>query len=231
MNKSKKFLKQKIHQTKIHTILIITSCHPIMAHPPSKSSDLSLEDFFDILMSTPSNIQVVKLDFKSIDILEPSLKLASSKKCPFDIWLNADILATDNSKEPLNAHLFLQLCQQYFAKNQSKVVLSPGFVTHLKGSLKYSMENMKAMHDLISQTSFKNISFPLRALFLSHSKTEVIWLLEHCGKCDKISTVTIWGQDELNTEEKDKLRDIISSIGRNHFYLDVDEDLKTTLLS
>lgn len=206
-----------------------------MAHPPIKASDLSLELFLTTLLQTPSNIQVVKLDFKSIDILEPSLKLASklqgsTKSFPFELWLNADILASseDTSKEPLNANLFLQLCHEYFA-NQSNVTLSPGFVTDLTSKdLRYSMENMKAMYSLISKTTFKSITYPLRALYLSHSKNEIFWLMQQNN--GKLSTVTLWGQDELNSEEIDNLRDIISKLGRHKFYLDVDENLLLDLL-
>jgi hypothetical protein len=51
---------------------------PIMAHPPSKQSDLSLEEFLDTILDyrTPKGI---KLDFKNIEVVESSLKIVKLK--------------------------------------------------------------------------------------------------------------------------------------------------------
>ncbi len=51
---------------------------PIMAHPPFKSSDLSLEEFLDITLSsrTPKGI---KLDFKDMEAVELSLKTIKTR--------------------------------------------------------------------------------------------------------------------------------------------------------
>jgi len=51
---------------------------PIMAHPPSITSDLSLEEFIDTILNsgTPKGM---KLDFKDIDSLEPSLVTIKSR--------------------------------------------------------------------------------------------------------------------------------------------------------
>ena len=51
---------------------------PIMAHPPSKQSDLSLEEFLDTILDyhTPKGI---KLDFKSIEVVESALEIVKLK--------------------------------------------------------------------------------------------------------------------------------------------------------
>lgn len=51
---------------------------PIMAHPPSKQSDLSLEEFLDTIIDyhIPKGI---KLDFKSIEVVESALKIVKLK--------------------------------------------------------------------------------------------------------------------------------------------------------
>nr|CAD7425926.1 unnamed protein product [Timema monikensis] len=51
---------------------------PIMAHPPSTTSELSLEDFLSNAIT--ANSCGVKLDFKSIEVLEPSLKILQNHK-------------------------------------------------------------------------------------------------------------------------------------------------------
>jgi len=48
---------------------------PVMAHPPDNVSDLSLDKFLTEVMSAAQNGHRcgIKLDFKSVEVLEPSL--------------------------------------------------------------------------------------------------------------------------------------------------------------
>ena len=46
-----------------------------MAHPPDKASNLSLEDFLG-QVSVCLRIKVIKLDFKDLEVIEPSLEIA-----------------------------------------------------------------------------------------------------------------------------------------------------------
>lgn len=67
---------------------------PIMAHPPSNTSDLTLEDFLvEVVRSNCA--KGIKLDFKSTRVVEPAFRVlarhADFIKGP--IVLNADILA------------------------------------------------------------------------------------------------------------------------------------------
>ncbi|XP_035222157.1 protein FAM151B-like, partial [Stegodyphus dumicola] len=50
---------------------------PIMAHPPNTTSDLSLDTWLDIVIARRTG-KGVKLDFKSIETLKPSMKLLES---------------------------------------------------------------------------------------------------------------------------------------------------------
>ena len=69
---------------------------PIMAHPPADTSDLSLQQFLDeVLKSTESGKKKgIKLDFKFLGVVEPSLQLLNGlrEKLKMPLWLNADIL-------------------------------------------------------------------------------------------------------------------------------------------
>ena len=61
---------------------------PIMAHPPSTDSDLSLVQFLKGALNSRKGI---KLDFKSTDVLEPSLKIlleqtSQQLECRYLAW-------------------------------------------------------------------------------------------------------------------------------------------------
>lgn len=52
---------------------------PIMAHPPVKISDLSLEDFLDSVLDDDQR-RGIKLDFKSTSVLEPAFDIIKSRE-------------------------------------------------------------------------------------------------------------------------------------------------------
>ena len=90
---------------------------PIMAHPPDTQSDLSLDLFLEtVLTATEGGARKgIKLDFKSLDILQPSLETLKrlEARLEFPVWLNADILRGPGGGEPVSAEIFLQLCSRY----------------------------------------------------------------------------------------------------------------------
>ena len=90
---------------------------PIMAHPPDTQSDLSLDLFLEtVLTATEGGARKgIKLDFKSLDILQPSLEALKrlEARLEFPVWLNADILRGPGGGEPVSAEVFLQLCSRY----------------------------------------------------------------------------------------------------------------------
>lgn len=94
---------------------------PITAHPPAIESDLSMATFVDMATSNNENKEHrvlrkhVKLDFKELQVIEPSLKEVT--KFPVDansnmIYLNADILPGPGNREDANieANAFLSTC-------------------------------------------------------------------------------------------------------------------------
>ena len=104
---------------------------PIMAHPPATSSDISLTQFLTrvLLHSPPKGI---KLDFKEIDVVEPSLKILDAlqkehQRIPPIVMLNADILVGPENplNLPLNASTFLEICSKY----DKGSILSLGWTT------------------------------------------------------------------------------------------------------
>ena len=128
---------------------------PIMAHPPHKTSDLSLEQFLTTILESGKR-KGIKLDFKDIDIVEPAfamLKRQEDKVMAFiqmapkwqiniqlflclttlkitvPLWLNADIVAgpVKAATRPLDAARFLSLVKQFFPL----AVISVGWTTRL----------------------------------------------------------------------------------------------------
>ena len=56
----------------------------------------------------------------------------------------------------------------------------------------------------------------------------MIWLLNQSGER---STVTIWGQDDLEFSDVKNLCDLIETVGKNKFYLDTRSDIRNAILT
>ena len=113
---------------------------------------------------------MVKLDFKSTDVLEDSLQIVSQillTSTNFELWLNADILQGPNStKVPINSEVFIDLCLKYFPK----AILSLGYTTEYNKNclqMKYSQKQMEAMYSLLQRKKCleTKVTFPVRAVF------------------------------------------------------------------
>ena len=176
--------------------------------------------------------------------------LLSQKSFTFELWLNADILKgvefcnSDPTTNciPVEPNLFLKLCQKYFTTD---AVLSPGFTTFYNETLdinhsekitddannKYNKNLMISMVETLKSNNClgKNkINFPLRAIFAINSLEEIIYLLEKTGSTN--SSITIWGQENLDQSQIEKLKCLIKKIGSHKIYLDVHEDLRNDIL-
>ena len=69
---------------------------PIMAHPPNKTSDLSLVEFLDtVLTATEVGAKKgIKLDFKDKDAVPKAIEILEGlrDRIHIPLWFNADIL-------------------------------------------------------------------------------------------------------------------------------------------
>lgn len=163
---------------------------PIMAHPPNKESDISLQNWIERVINAETG-KGVKLDFKSIEIVEPSLKILKihQNKLKFPVWLNADIIQgpVNASTTPVNSTQFLELCQQYFPTLTLSVGWTTEVVINKKGS--YTWSYIKEMLDVLNCAKINQpLTFPIRAIFISSSIDQLIWLLDAFPN----STLTIW---------------------------------------
>ena len=63
---------------------------------------------------------------------------------------------------------------------------------------------------------------------LGNSEKEIEWLLTQAGPK---SSITIWGQDILDSATTLKLKNLIQKIGVENVYLDVYEDLRNAIIT
>ncbi|MEE6495648.1 hypothetical protein FKM82_002103 [Ascaphus truei] len=195
---------------------------PIMAHPPSVYSDNTLHNW---LRSVVDSTKGIKLDFKSIQAVGPSLDLllAKSSRRPINrpVWLNADILIGPNVHHEIgvNASQFLELVQEKFPD----VTISPGWVTlYLPPFITnrtYTWEMIEKMYSLVRALP-QRVTFPARAALTRSAWPYFSWLLQ---QSDRYS-LTLWQgkSDPITLEDLLFIRDNSSP---EKIYYDIYEPL------
>jgi len=202
---------------------------PIMAHPPHKTSDLSLEQFLTTILESGKR-KGIKLDFKDIDIVEPAFAMLKRQedKITVPLWLNADIVAgpVKAATRPLDAARFLSLVKQFFPL----AVISVGWTTRFGPDIttmppsivtdgSYSSDQVKSLRDaLVDAEIHQPVTFPIRAGIAAsdESQTSLTWLLKQIPD----STLTIWSA-EYDTVNVPGLMRLIQNVGKERIYIDV----------
>ncbi|KAK6484266.1 protein FAM151A [Huso huso] len=173
---------------------------PIMAHPPDIYSDNTLQEWLDAVLKSNKGI---KLDFKTIESVGPSLDILKKKALESGInrpvWLNADILHGPNVPgfiEVVNATSFLNLIQEKFPN----ATISPGwkvlFVSLLPNKT-YTRAMVEDMYKLLKNVTQK-VTFPIRAVMGKNAWPHFKWLLEQSPSY----SLTLWqGKDDPVTVE------------------------------
>nr|XP_033782019.1 protein FAM151B [Geotrypetes seraphini] len=189
---------------------------PIMAHPPQTDSDITLWEWLSEVMKSNKGI---KLDFKSLEAVKPSMMLLDHVKTCLKspVWINADILPGPGGITlPLDAEGFLDIVTSHF----SDVTLSLGWATgwHVqKCNEGYTWEMMAEMERICHRYS-QPITFPVRAALLRQSWSELHWLLQRSNKY----SMTIWtGKDDAYSLED--LLFIREKFDKNKVFFDLSE--------
>ncbi|XP_054979940.1 protein FAM151B [Sorex araneus] len=166
-------------------------CQPIMAHPPETNSDNTLQDWLTEVIKSNKGI---KLDFKSLAAVKPSMMLLETVKQHLHrpVWINADILPGPNgSSRVVDAKPFIDTVTSFF----SDVTFSLGWTTGWhpeKVNEGYSWTMVKEMEYICSELN-QPVTFPVRAALLSQSYSQLLWLLEKSNRY----SLTIWtGKDD-----------------------------------
>ncbi|KAK4023391.1 protein FAM151B isoform X1 [Daphnia magna] len=206
---------------------------PIMAHPPFKTSDLSLEEFLDIALSSRSP-KGIKLDFKEMEAVEVSLMIIKSRanKIRVPLWINGDIIQgpVNATTKPLDARRFLNLTKRYFPD----AVLSVGWTTRYGPDISswplqiinegsYTMDHMIQLRDALKAAQIRQpVTFPIRAGLSTtpESQRSILWLLEQIEG----STLTLWS-GPFDTVDLPGLMKLIKNIGTKKIYIDVSSGL------
>lgn len=207
---------------------------PIMGHPPTTTSDLSLAMFLKwVLDYNEAAIRNdtgkgIKLDFKSIEVFEASIPILLEvyDKMNFPVWINADILRGPlNLATPVDPERFFN-GSKYFSSS----VLSIGWTTTYGGIIKnlsYTSGNMDDMLSVIRKQNIDaSITFPVRAGMIARSETELQYLMKNMPED---TTITIWSGADDDVDVF-LLRKVIFGTGiDNKVFIDVPEDLLSQL--
>ncbi|XP_074667884.1 protein FAM151B isoform X1 [Strix aluco] len=187
---------------------------PIMAHPPETDSDNTLQEWLKEIVSTNKGI---KLDFKSLEAVQPSLQLLEHVKQHLrrPVWINADILPGPNGKNSVvDAEGFLDTVTSFFPD----VTLSLGWTTgwhpdkHSKG---YDWMMVKEMAQICSALP-QRVTFPVRAALVRQSISELCWLMQ---QSDRYS-LTVWtGKEDVYSVED--LLYIRENFDKSRVYYDI----------
>ncbi|XP_036069393.1 protein FAM151B isoform X2 [Oryzias melastigma] len=196
---------------------------PVMAHPPDTDSDVTLSEW---LHEVKEHRKGIKLDFKSLEALAPSLALLepvlSEKARP--VWINADILTGPGGRAtPIKAESFLSAT----ADLPPHAVLSLGWTTGWTAGAEnpgYSWDMVQEMERICRDLQHA-VTFPVRAALLGQSLPQLCWLLQ---QSDRFS-LTVW----TSTQDQFSLQDLQSYRSRLHvskIYIDLPDSLRAELM-
>ncbi|XP_021524319.2 protein FAM151B isoform X1 [Aotus nancymaae] len=153
---------------------------PIMAHPPETNSDNTLQEWLTEV--TKSN-KGIKLDFKSLAAVEPSMMLLENMKRHLKrpVWINADILPGPNgNSKVIDAKPFLDTVTSFFPD----VTFSLGWTTGWhpeKVNEGYNWTMVKEMEYICNELS-QPVTFPVRAALVRQSCSQLLWLLKKSNR-------------------------------------------------
>ncbi|GAA6234178.1 protein FAM151B isoform X1 [Lates japonicus] len=169
---------------------------PVMAHPPETDSDITLKEWLEGVKGYNKGI---KLDFKSLEALSPSVLLLEEVLADWSrpVWVNADILSGPGGQaRPVEPQEFLSTVRTL----PTHTVLSLGWTTGWTAGTDnpgYSWDMVCVMEE-ICRTLQHPVTFPVRAAFMAQSFPQLTWLLQQSDRY----TLTVWtGQNDRLTPQ------------------------------
>ncbi|NWR23005.1 F151B protein, partial [Emberiza fucata] len=187
---------------------------PILAHPPDTDSDITLQEWLAQMGSTNKGI---KLDFKSLAAVGPSLELLGQVGQCLDrpVWLNGDILpGPGGSCAPLDARAFLSAVTSscpgatlVCVSSRCPRCVSPGYEWPV-------VQEMWRLCRALSQP----VTFAVRAALVPGSIPQLQWLLQQCHRY----SLTVWtGKEDVYSVEDLLL--IRENFDKSRVYYDIFE--------
>ncbi|NXF07035.1 F151B protein, partial [Smithornis capensis] len=181
---------------------------PILAHPPDTDSDITLQEWLAQMVNTNKGI---KLDFKSLDAVGPSLELLGEveQQLRRPVWINGDILeGPGGSRAVLDARNILSTITSTFPDG----VLIPMFFP-----AGYEWAMVQEMNQVCRSLS-QPVTFPVRAVLVRQSLPKLRWLIQ---QSDKYS-LTVWTGNEDVYSLEDLLH-IRENFDKSRVYYDIFE--------
>ncbi|XP_078665182.1 protein FAM151A-like [Branchiostoma floridae x Branchiostoma belcheri] len=162
---------------------------PVAAHPPLTDSDVTVEEWLEAALRTDKGI---KLDFKSLEAVAPTLRMLQSHihhmKRP--LWINADIAPGPNAGQKevhIPASEFLSTVNQLFPNCTLSLGWTTGFY-HDRENGGYTREMVEAMH-AVTKDLRQPVTFPVRASLIGEeSMKNLQWLLDQSNRY----SLTLW---------------------------------------
>ncbi|NXB37688.1 F151B protein, partial [Eulacestoma nigropectus] len=192
---------------------------PILAHPPDTDSDITLQEWLAEMVSTNKGI---KLDFKSLEAVGPSLELLGQLGQPLDrpVWLNGDVLpGPRGSRAPLDARAFLGAV----TSSCPDATLSLGWTTGCHQgpapclSPGYAWATVQEMSRLCQPLS-QPVTFAVRAALVPGSVPQLRWLMQESPRY----SLTVWtGKEDIYSVED--LLFIRENFDKSRVYYDIFE--------
>ena len=201
---------------------------PVMSHDPPALTDFTLEEWLTTVVESDRGI---KLDFKSIEAVEPSMKILRQMedKLSQPVWINADIFRGPGATpgppgNPVDPIEFKRVVRLHFPY----ATLSIGWKTGgNRGfpSRHYTPEMMNEMAEY-SRGLSQPITFPIRACFVRNSWPQ----LRHLLDLSRSYTMTIWssGSDDLNPDDMVFVR---RCYDQDRVFFDLPEDQMSAFMS
>lgn len=195
---------------------------PIMAHPPDTDSDITLREWLE---EVKAHSKGIKLDFKSLEAVSPSLVLLEEvlAEPSIPVWINADILSGSRGQaRPVEPQGFLSAVTAL----PTHTVLSLGWTTGWTAGTDnpgYSWDVVRQMEE-ICRTLKHPVTFPVRAALLPQSFSQLSWLLQRSDRY----TLTVWTgpSDEVTRQDLLPYR---KAFDVSRIYYDLPDSLRTEL--
>uniref|UniRef100_A0A8U7NRJ3 Family with sequence similarity 151 member B n=1 Tax=Corvus moneduloides TaxID=1196302 RepID=A0A8U7NRJ3_CORMO len=162
-----------VHMVEADVLLRGGRGDPILAHPPDTDSDITLQEWLAEMVSTNKGI---KLDFKSLGAVGPSLELLSRLRRALErpVWLNGDVLpGPRGGRPPLDARAFLAAV----ASSCPAATLSLGWTTGCHRGQGYAWPMVQEMSRLCQPLS-QPVTFAVRAALVPSSVPQLQWLMQ-----------------------------------------------------
>ncbi|NXY53853.1 F151B protein, partial [Callaeas wilsoni] len=189
---------------------------PILAHPPDTDSDITLQEWLAEMVSTNKGI---KLDFKSLGAVGPSLELLGrvGQRLERPVWLNGDILpGPRGSPAPLDARAFLAAVTSGGCGGAAAVRAGP---ERLSARVPAGYE-WPAVRDMcgLCRPLRQPVSFAVRAALVPGSVPQLQWLMQQSRRY----SLTIWTGKE-DTYSVEDLLFIRENFDKSRVYYDIFE--------